>query len=232
MILKIIAYYAVLCIFTSVLFTQDSIPADTVNINNRPEITISKCGNSVIKVDGVLDEQVWETSQTAGGFVEIQPGDNLPAEVQTEVKMTYDDDYLYVAFICYDDRISKLRANLSDRDKMYQDDYIGILLDTYNDHKQAYEIFLNPYGIQGDGIWTRQGEEMNFDMLYDAEAKIYKDKWIVELAIPFKSLRFPEKDEQQWGVHIIRTRPRKAVRSFHGQKYPGIIQNSLARQAY
>lgn len=216
--LKIFAYCAFFCIFTGVSFCQETIPTDTVNTNTRPEITISKCGNSEIKVDGVIDEQVWENSQTAGGFVEIQPGDNLPAEVKTEVKMTYDDDNLYVAFICYDDRISKLRANLSDRDKMYQDDYIGILLDTYNDHKQAYEIFLNPYGIQGDGIWTRQGEEMNFDMLYDAEAKIYKDKWIVELAIPFKSLRFPEKDEQQWGVHIIRTRPRESRTQFSWAK--------------
>lgn len=215
---KSLIVLALLCLFRADLYSQESLSGDTVITNTRPEITISKCENSAVKIDGVLNESVWETCQTADGFVEIQPGDNLQASVNTEVKMTYDDDHLYVAFTCYDDRISKLRANLSDRDKMYQDDFIGILLDTYNDHKQAYEIFLNPYGIQGDGIWTKQGEEMNFDMLYDAEAKIYKDKWIVELAIPFKSLRFPDKDDQQWGVHIIRTRPRESRTQFSWAK--------------
>ncbi|MEO8513222.1 MAG: carbohydrate binding family 9 domain-containing protein [Ignavibacteria bacterium] len=205
--------YIIILIFVTFCadcFSQENSGKDTLNVNAIPELTISKCINSGVKIDGVLNEPVWETCQIASGFVEIEPGDNTAATVNTEVKMTYDDNNLYVAFICYDDKISKLRANLTDRDAMYSDDYVGILLDTYNDHKQAYEIFLNPYGIQGDGIWTRQGEEMNFDMLYDSEAKIYKDKWIVEIAIPFKSLRFPEKDEQQWGVHIIRTRPRES----------------------
>jgi len=216
--LRFYTILAVLCIFCIHINAQEITGNDSVIVNEKPQITISKSTRSAITIDGILNEPVWETCQTAGDFVEIEPGDNLPASVKTEVKMTYDEDNLYVAFICYDDRISKLRANLSDRDKMYQDDYVGILLDTYNDHKQAYEIFLNPYGIQGDGIWTKQGEEMNFDMLYEAEAKIYKDKWIVELAIPFKSIRFPEKDEQEWGVHIIRTRPRESRTQFSWAK--------------
>lgn len=212
---------ALFCIFICLWVYNSSSQSgsgDTVNTNTRPEITISKCGNKDIKVDGILNEPVWETCQSASDFVEIEPGDNLPASVKTEVKMTYDENNLYIAFICYDDRISKLRANLSDRDKMYQDDFIGVIIDTYNDHKQAYELFLNPFGIQGDGIWTKQGEEMNFDMLYDAETKILKDKWIVEVAVPFKSLRFPDKDEQQWGVHIIRTRPRETRTQFSWAK--------------
>ena len=188
--------------------SQDKVARDSAGLNIRPVLTISKCTNSAIKIDGVLSEPEWESCETATDFVEIEPGDNVKSKVITEVKLIYDDNYLYAAFICYDDKISKLRTSLTDRDKIYSDDYVGLLLDTYNDHKQAYEVFLNPYGIQGDGIWTKQGEEMNFDMLYDSEAKIYKDKWIVEIAIPFKSLRFPEKDEQEWGVHIIRTRPR------------------------
>jgi len=188
--------------------TSDSLKTDPGITNIKPVLTISKCPANSVKIDGIIDEPVWGNCETATNFVEIDPGDNTKASVKTEVKLTYDDDHLYVAFICYDDNMKKLRASLTDRDKIYNDDYVGILIDTYNDHKQAYEIFLNPYGIQGDGIWTRQGEEMNFDMLYNSEAKIYKDKWIVEAAIPFKSLRFPETDEQEWSVHIIRTRPR------------------------
>ncbi len=211
----IIAFYCIIC---PNCYAQETSGKDTINVNRKPEITISKCSNTEIKIDGVLSEPVWETCQSASNFVEIEPGDNIAASVNTEVKMTYDDNYLYVAFICYDDRISKLRTNLTDRDKMYSDDYVGIVLDTYNDNKQAYEIFVNPYGIQGDGIWTKQGEEMNFDMLYDSEAKIYNDKWIVEIAVPFKSIRFPDKDDQEWGVHIIRTRPRESRTQFSWAK--------------
>lgn len=192
------------------VFSQENVPVDSANTNIKPVLTISRCPNSAIKIDGIIDEKVWDSCNTATDFVEIEPGDNNKAVVRTEVKMTYDDDFLYAAFICYDDNMSKLRVSLTDRDKMFNDDYVGLLIDTYNDHKQAYEVFLNPYGIQGDGIWTRNSEEMNFDMLYDSEAKIYKDRWVVEIAIPFKSLRFPEKDEQQWSVHIIRTRPRES----------------------
>ncbi|HRJ84227.1 MAG TPA: carbohydrate binding family 9 domain-containing protein [Ignavibacteria bacterium] len=215
-----ILFFTVVFLFSGNLLARDTTTgrSDSVNVNMKPELTISKCKASEVVIDGILDEPVWETCNTATDFVEIEPGDNLPASVKTDVKMTYDEDNLYVAFICYDDRMSKLRVNLTDRDKMYQDDFVGILIDTYNDHKQAYEIFLNPFGIQGDGIWTKQGEEMNFDMLYEAEAKIYKDKWIVELAVPFKSIRFPDKDEQQWGVHIIRTRPRESRTQFSWAK--------------
>ncbi len=218
-----LCFAALLGLSSLITFSQDETaqenpPIDSAGINSRPQITISKCTNSAVKIDGVLNEVIWEKCESAKDFVEIEPGDNVKAVVNTEVKITYDDNYLYVAFICYDDNISKLRANLTDRDKMYSDDFVGILIDTYNDHKQAYELFMNPYGIQGDGIWTKQGEEMNFDMLYDSEAKIYKDKWIVEAAIPFKSLRFPEKEEQQWGVHIIRTRPRESRTQFSWAK--------------
>lgn len=149
-------------IFHGFLLSGES---DSVNVNTRPEITISKCSNNEIKIDGVLNEPVWQTCQTASDFVEIQPSDNTPASVKTEAKMTYDEDNLYVAFICYDDKISRLRVNLTDRDKMYSDDYVGLLIDTYNDHKQAYEIFLNPYGIQGG--WHMDKTGRRYELRHD-----------------------------------------------------------------
>lgn len=218
--------FAYLFLYNVIVLSNDN---DSLNTNTRPLITISICSKNEIIIDGKLNESVWDKCQTAADFVEIQPGDNIPASVKTEVKMTYDEDNLYVAFICYEDNMRKLRANLSDRDKMYRDDYVGLIIDTYNDHKQGYEIFLNPYGIQGDGIWTREGEDMNFDMIFDAEAKIYKDKWIVELAIPFKSIRFPEKDEQQWGVHIFRTRPRESRTQYSWAKISRDNSNFLSQ---
>ncbi len=197
------------------LFAQTSsnnhvVSGDTVSIGNiKPSLTISRCENNAITVDGVLDEPAWKKCEAAKDFVEIDPGDNTKPPVETEAYFTYDDNNFYAAFICYDNDMSKLLAGMSDRDNMFSDDWVGMIIDTYGDHKQAYEMFSNPKGIQGDGIWTPTGENMDFDMLYQTEAKIYKDKWIVEFAVPFKSLRFPDKNIQSWDIHIIRTRPRQ-----------------------
>lgn len=71
-------------------------------------------------------------------------------------------------------------------------------------------MYCNPNGIQGDLLWTTNNEDSNFDIIYDSEAKKYKDKWTAEFRIPFKSLRFPETNEQIWRIHILRNRPRGA----------------------
>ncbi|MCI0450323.1 MAG: carbohydrate binding family 9 domain-containing protein [Chlorobi bacterium] len=178
--------------------------------NIKPTITISKCSNSSIIIDGKLDDEGWKNVPLAKNFVEIYPGDNTKPPVETEVLLAYDEENLYMAYICYDPDISKLRANLSDRDNIWNDDYVGVVFDTYSDDKQAYEVFVNPYSIQGDLIRNPlTGEDDSYDMIFSSECKIYKDKWIAEMSIPFKSLRFPDKNNQKWKFHFIRTWPRR-----------------------
>lgn len=141
---------------------------------------------------------------------EIQPGYNTPAEVKTEMYFLYDKHNLYVAAVCYEPDMSSLRANIEERDECFSDDFVGLIIDTFNDHKKGYELFVNPYGIQGDGIMTPSGEDMSFDAIWLSDGKIYDDYWIVEIKIPFKSLTFPDREIQEWRLILIRTRPRSS----------------------
>lgn len=185
--------------------------SDTAYIKNiNPVLNVVKVPAGTIIIDGKLNEAQWGNAETAKDFVEIEPGDNTSSPVKTEVKVLYDDDNIYFGFVCYDDQMSSLRVSLTDRDKIFNDDFVGFIMDTYNDDKRGYEIFFNPYGIQGDGTWTPDGESFDFDMVFDSEGKLYKDKWIVEAAIPFKNLRFPDKENQEWKIHFIRTRARES----------------------
>lgn len=210
-------YKIVLCIvcffvFTSFVLSQEDIDSTKSEFqpNTDLNITISRFENSNITIDGVLDETVWQKAARVGNFTEIHPRDMVEPEVQTEVLMFYDDNNIYFAFICYDNDMSKLRATFSDRDKIFNDDFAGFFLNTYSDNKQAYEILTNAYGIQGDLMWTPDGEDASYDAIWESDAKVYDDRWTCEFAIPFKSIRFPDKDIQEWNIHLYRVRPRES----------------------
>jgi hypothetical protein len=183
--------------------------------NKNLDIEIFEEDNSGIKIDGELNEPVWIKCKKYGNFAEVDPGNNTKPSAETEVQMFYDKDNLYVGFTCYDTAMNKLRATMTDRDKMFSDDFVDIFLDTYGEGKQAYELVVNPYGIQGDLVWTvgnGGSEDASLDIIWYSEAKIYKDKWTVEMAIPFKSIRFPDKNVQEWSIHLIRNWPRENYR--------------------
>src|SRR4030095_5930822 len=192
-------------------FSQKSTGGDTAVFlaNTTPSINIPRCKNGIIKIDGKLNEKGWKDAFVANNFTEIEPGDNTKPPVETEALLIFDDDNLYFGFICYDNEMKRLRSNLCDRDKMFNDDWVGPIIDPYGDDIKGYEIFVNPYGVQGDLIWTKQGENSSYDMIFYSEASILKDKWIVEMAIPFKSLSFPDKVNHNWKIHLLRTRPRE-----------------------
>lgn len=170
----------------------------------------SRVEKGEIKIDGELNELIWQRCITAENFVEIEPGDNIKSVVETKTWVSYDEDNLYIAAVCYDNDMTKIRANMTDRDKIFNDDFFDILLDTYDDDKQAYEFCVNPYGVQGDLLWTPNNEDSSPDYIWSAETKLYKDRWTIEIAIPFKSIRFPDKNELNFGVHFIRNWPRSS----------------------
>src|SRR4030067_1131035 len=114
---------------------QENPAPDSVKSNFQPnknlEIIIPKL-NSSIKVDGAVDDDGWIKAARVGNFCEIEPGDNCKPQVETEALITYDADNIYFAFICYDTDMSKLRATLTDRDRMFSDDWVGVMLNTYS----------------------------------------------------------------------------------------------------
>jgi hypothetical protein len=155
-------------------------------------------------IDGKLDDDVWKSAVVLKDFYQIQPGDNIAPSKPTEVMLGYDARFLYVAFHCYDEP-DKVRANIPKRDDIWNDDYVGILFDTFNDKRKAYEFDFNPLGVQADGIWTDgQGEDFSLDVVLESKGMVTTDGYTIEVAIPFKSIRYVGGKDTLWGVHFWR----------------------------
>lgn len=172
--------------------------------------------DSEIVVDGQLDEVAWRSAVQVELLYENQPGDNIPARVSTVAYLIEDGANLYVGFAASDPDPSAIRAYLRDRDSAYDDDFVGIVIDTYNDNRRAFEFFSNPLGVQMDltyneaaqgGQWGK--EDDSWDAIWDSAGEITDDGYIVEMKIPLTQLRFPASDSlKTWGFDLKRVYPR------------------------
>ncbi len=179
----------------------DSIPKET---NHRIPVV-----NSKVKIDGMLNDKIWETALSLLLNYEVEPGENIKPPVETQVLLAYDENHLYVAFRAYDPNPSTIRARLTDRDNIWEDDYVGILLDTFNDSRRTYNFYCNPFGIQADQSIGVIGGGNQWDAIWNSAGHIHEEGYIVEIAIPFSSLRCQrQKSEQVWGIDAIRWYPR------------------------
>jgi hypothetical protein len=196
-----------------------SLSPDSANANGqfeaqyKPVLQISPAEGE-IHIDGRLDEPAWKTAAVAENFAETYPGDQVEPPCRSEALVTYDRNMLYIALLAYDDP-KTIRASMCDRDNIFQDDYFGFMLDTYGDASWGYEFFVNPYGIQGDLRMLANGnEEIGFDVVWESKGQITDSGYQVEIAIPFTSLRFPNKEEQAWRINFWRDRQRDVRRKF------------------
>jgi hypothetical protein len=166
---------------------------------------------SKIKIDGILSEGEWDNASVFTLDYEIDPGDNIIPPVKTKVFVVYDKENLYVAFIAFDDKPFEIRANYCERDSAFRDDFVGFVIDPFNDERRGYEFFVNPFGVQMDLKRTEGGgEDASWDTIWNSAGKINKNGYSVEMAIPFKSISFPvSKDIQTWGFWAFRSYPRK-----------------------
>lgn len=173
----------------------------------HPELEILPAAGE-IRIDGELGDPGWRGAAVADHFAEHNPGDQTRPEVDTEVLVTYDAKNLYVAWICYDDP-NEVRATWCQRDAIFGDDYVILALDPFGENAVAYEIAANPYGIQGDLFFSiGNGEDSTYEMIYESDGKLTPYGWVVEMAIPFAEMRFPDKPVQEWHVDFWRNRPR------------------------
>ena len=159
-------------------------------------------------IDGVLDDPVWRTAAVITEFTQQAPTEGAPATEATEVYIAYDSDHIYFGFYLHysDPRI--MRANRVDRDRAAQDDLITIYLDTFLDQQRAYDFDLNAFNVQGDGIVNVSGPaDRSWDALFYSATEIVEDGYVAEMAIPFKSIRYPQRGRgipHQWGFQIVR----------------------------
>jgi hypothetical protein len=165
-----------------------------------------------IVVDGVLDDAAWAEAAPIDLAFEVTPGDNTPAPVKTTARVAYTDDALLIAFHSEDPDPSKIHAFLRDRDALYSDDFVGVMLDTFDDQRRAYEFFVNPFGVQADLIKEEatNSEDDSWDGIWSSAGRITKDGYDVEIRIPFATLRFRDTTgERRWGATFLRVRPRE-----------------------
>jgi hypothetical protein len=120
-------------------------------------------------IDGKLDDDVWKSAAVFKDFYQWRPSDSSPASAQTEVFAGYDTRFLYFAFHAYEEP-SKVRASVAKRDSIFDDDVVGLILDTFNDKRRAYELLFNPLGIQQDGFLTEGGND-DFSVDFVMESK-------------------------------------------------------------
>jgi hypothetical protein len=155
-------------------------------------------------IDGKLDDEVWQHAARFKDFYQVQPGDNIAPSKPSEAYIAYDSKYLYLAFHAYDDP-AQVRARIAKRDQIFDDDFIGVYLDTYNDKRKAIEFFFNPLGIQADAMRTEgSGEDFSVDFVHESKGMLTSDGYTVEAAIPFKSLRYTAGKDKLWGLHVFR----------------------------
>jgi hypothetical protein len=117
-----------------------------------------------------------------------------------------------MGFRAFDHEPSKIRARLADRDTPFEDDFVGVILDTFNDERRAYEFFVNPLGVQMDLVFdefSEEPEDESWDAIWASAGRLTPNGYEVEIAIPFEQLRFQRVDgPQTWGVDVVRVWPR------------------------
>lgn len=190
-----------------------------------------------VTIDGRLDEPAWARAVRLSGFSEYRPVDSQRASEHTDVLVWYSPDAIHFGIIAYDADPSSIRATKADRDSLDREDTVRIFLDTFNDRRRAFVFGVNPLGVQEDGVQTEGAfnagrtfggiVDLSPDYQFDSRGQLTPEGYVVEVRIPFKSLRYPSAPEVTWGLNILRKTQRtgredtwtaaKRVASFLGQ---------------
>lgn len=161
------------------------------------------------KIDGILENPFWEQeAMKIENFLQLTPKEKGTPSEKTIAYVGYDKKNLYLAFRCFEKNPKKIRATITNRDNIIDDDWICVFLDTFNERRRAYWFIINPLGVQMDIIRMEEGGNENSDESWDtvfySDGKIDEQGYTVEMAIPFKSIRFPDKEEKVWGFMLAR----------------------------
>jgi len=171
------------------------------------------------KIDGTLDEAVWQTANVIDTFVQQEPNEGQPASDRTEVRVLYDSGHLYIGVHAYSNEGVSATEMRRDADRLFDEDNFQVILDTFHDSRNGYMFLTTPLGAkleqqifdegEGGGRGTTANINRNWDGVWAAAARIVSDGWTAEISIPVTSVRFAPSDEQTWGVNFQRHVRRK-----------------------
>ena len=159
------------------------------------------------KLDGVLDEALWQKAPVTEPFVEFEPTPGRPEKHRTEVRVVYDDAAIYIGAHMHDVSQDSIFRELSQRDDIGNSDWFGVFLDTYHDKLNGYSFIVTPGGVQVDArISPTSGEDGNWNAVWDSRTVLTGTDWIAEIRIPHSAIRFSSVEEQLWGLNFGRQR--------------------------
>jgi Domain of unknown function (DUF5916) len=168
--------------------------------------------DSPLTLDGRTDEALWDEALSLPLSFETSPGENVAPPVHTVLKMTYSRDALLIAFLADDPDPQMIVANLADRDTPFDDDYVGLVLDTFNDQRRGFAFMVTAAGVQMDMTRNEVGneiEDLSWDAIWSSAAHVDEHGYSVEMVIPFAALRYPDQTgDMTWGLSATRYLPR------------------------
>ncbi|MBU8871263.1 MAG: carbohydrate binding family 9 domain-containing protein [Gemmatimonadales bacterium] len=186
-----------------------------------------------VKLDGLLTDTAWR-QPGEDRLIQNDPDNGCVPRNRTEFWVAYDDNALYLAARMYDSAPDSISARLGRRDSGPSSDWIIINLDTFNDDRNAYSFLINPAGVLGDAKLYNDGwSDNSWDGVWEAATSIDELGWVAEVRIPFSQLKFPDSDEQVWGINFSRQilryneeseifyRPRGS--SGYGSRFPDLV---------
>lgn len=203
----ILTGFALLCFSTSIF--SSNVSNDELNAEKHLEAFAI---DVKIRINGELNESIWDEVQFSDAFQQREPGDGDPPTERTEIACLYDEDNLYFGIKCFDSEPDKIVRTELRRDAIVdEDDYFEMVLDTYHDNRSGFYFIFNAYGSKRDAKLTDEGRNFNpdWDGIWQCKAKINQHGWFAELAIPWKTLRFEEGDEIYFGANFGRMIRRK-----------------------
>lgn len=174
----------------------------SVSLFGEDTLTVPQTENPPV-IDGIINETTWTEALKFDNFKTINPDYGKEPSQKTVAYMTYDSENFYFAIRGFDTEPKKIKSSVSSRDGMFQDDYIAIMLDTFGTMQEAFGFFLNPLGIQGDGMINADGNaEASFDMVWYSKGQIDEEGFSVECRIPLQSIRFSGVKTSQVGIFL------------------------------
>ncbi|MBK8494177.1 MAG: carbohydrate binding family 9 domain-containing protein [Chitinophagaceae bacterium] len=176
--------------------------------------------NTTIKIDGVLQDAAWKDASLADKFIALRPTPFIPetAGNATQVYFLYDNDGIYVGGYLHEKNKDSIAAELKGRDGFGNNDFIGVIFDTYYDKLNGFEYFVTPLGEQWDAKVSPNtngnSEDFSWNAVWESAAKMQHDGWSFEMFIPYSAIRFGKKNVQDWGLNIVRRRQKSGEQLF------------------
>lgn len=188
----------------------------------RPELHVSRAA-SAPKIDGVLDDPVWlDAPLTLGSWISYDPLRGESAPERTDVRVAYDDRFIFVAFTCRSNDPTRIRTTISRRDSVFSDDWVGLSLDSTGAGQTSYHLMVNPSGVQMDAVnTTAAGERFESDFLWMSAGQRSADGYVVEIALPLPSIRFAGGADVRMGILFWRHVSRAGVSYSWPEMPPG-----------